>query len=53
MSPDEIEDRKRASHYWEDPTMTDRACPLAFLMAVAFATGLLWLYAMLVYVPLH
>jgi hypothetical protein len=32
--------------------MTDRACPLAFLVATAFVSALVWVYAMLTQVPL-
>jgi hypothetical protein len=27
--------------------MTDRVCPLGFLMATAFASGLLWIVALM------
>jgi hypothetical protein len=33
--------------------MTDRACPLAFLVVAAFASGLAWVYAMTVYLPVR
>lgn len=33
--------------------MTDRACPLAFLMAAAFTSSLVWLYAMRAYLSMH
>ncbi len=33
--------------------MTDRACPLGFVTATAFATGLVWLYVVLHHLPVH
>jgi hypothetical protein len=33
--------------------MTDRACPLAFVGAATFASALLWLYAIVLHLPLH
>jgi hypothetical protein len=31
--------------------MTDRACPLGFLVATAFASGLIWVFAMMGLLP--
>ncbi len=31
--------------------MTDRVCPLGFLMATAFASGLLWVVALMGLAP--
>ena len=33
--------------------MTDRVCPLPFLVTAAFATGLIWVYALMVHLPLR
>jgi hypothetical protein len=33
--------------------MTDRSCPLAFLMAAAFASGLVWLCALTTSFPIR
>jgi hypothetical protein len=33
--------------------MTDRVCPLAFVTAAAFATGLVWFYLMLLHLPVR
>ncbi len=33
--------------------MTDRALPMAFIVTAAFASGLLWLQAMLAGLPLR
>jgi hypothetical protein len=27
--------------------MTDRACPMAFVVATAFASGLIWVFALM------
>jgi hypothetical protein len=31
----------------ETTIMTDRACPLGFLVATAFASGLIWVFALM------
>ncbi len=31
----------------EDQTMTDHVCPLAFVAAAAFASGLVWVFALM------
>jgi hypothetical protein len=33
--------------------MTDRACPLAFLIATAFASAVVWLYALTTSFPIR
>jgi hypothetical protein len=33
--------------------MTDRACPLGFVVTAAFASGLVWLCALLSQLPLR
>jgi hypothetical protein len=33
--------------------MTDRACPLPFLVTAAFASGLIWVCAIIVHLPLR
>lgn len=33
--------------------MTDRACPLAFVVVTAFASSLIWVYALMVHLPLR
>jgi hypothetical protein len=33
--------------------MPDRVCPLGFIVVTAFASALVWLYTLMVHVPLH
>jgi hypothetical protein len=33
--------------------MTDRACPMAFVVATAFASGLVWVVALMAQLPLR
>jgi hypothetical protein len=33
--------------------MTDRACPMGFIVFTAFASGLLWVYALLAHLPVR
>jgi hypothetical protein len=35
------------------PAMTDRACPLAFVVVTAFASSLVWVFALLGLLPLR
>jgi hypothetical protein len=33
--------------------MIDRACPMAFVVATAFASGLVWIFALVAQLPLR
>jgi hypothetical protein len=43
----------RSAAMSEAIAMTDRACPLAFVAAAAFASSLVWLYSMLLHLPMR
>jgi hypothetical protein len=33
--------------------MTDRVCPMAFIVVAAFASSLIWVYALMIRLPMH